>query len=303
MNVSHASEFKYLVSCLKAGQLPFLDDQIRFFEPSIVGNREQLLHGVVRAACSIFEDERLFDFELMPNKDITRLSTHLRTTEITEMHPPFQDWRFCFAATSDFKDSMEGARTFATSFYIVERPFDDAVLVSEIVLSAEGASFFFSGSVLIQLPITSQSVATVVACADGLQNELRLLIDSVLDPTCAALVMLNTKGVAYAEKRPPRAERRRADRDGQVAPSHWQVGASEYFTALRQVTGSEASGGGGGHASPIPHIRRGHWRNLASGQRTWVRDCLVNVSSQDQGAFVERERKRTAYKAGSLVSD
>lgn len=301
MTSSHAKEFRFLVECLKSGKLPVLDGPIKIFEPSVVESKEQLYHGIVRTACKTFEDERLFDFEVMPNKDIVRLSTHLKTLDAAEMHPPFQDWRFCLAATSDFKDSMEGYKPYATSFYVIQRPFENAVLATELSVSSEMDSLFFIGSVLFEMPFSSKSIATVVACASGFQNEIRLLIDNLLDPCLAALVMLNTKGVAYTEQRPPRAERRRADREGQPAPSHWHVGASDYFTALRHSSGSTDNGTKSGHASPIPHIRRGHWRNLASGQQTWIRDCLVNVSSQDQGAFVERDRKRVAYKAGNLV--
>jgi hypothetical protein len=32
---------------------------------------------------------------------------------------------------------------------------------------------------------------------------------------------------------------------------------------------------GGTHASPCWHVRRGHWRALANGRRTFVRECEV----------------------------
>ena len=43
--------------------------------------------------------------------------------------------------------------------------------------------------------------------------------------------------------------------------------------------------------SPIPHLRRGHER-VVNGQRTWIRDMLINVRSEDDIAFVD---KRIAY--------
>lgn len=300
MTSSHAKEFRFLVECLKSGKLPLLFGRIKIFERGVAETPERLLHSIVRSACLTFEEGRLFDFGLMPNTDIVRLSTCLRDMENAEMHPPFEDWRFCFTATSDFKDAMDGMPEFATSFYVVEGKHVDAVQVSEFVVNADSGQFLLTGSIYFQLPIRAEARATVIGCAETFTGNIRALIDNMLDPCLAALVMLNTKGVDYAEKKPPRAERRRAEREGKPAPGHWQVDASEYFTALRHT------GGSGGeakacHASPIPHIRRGHWRNLASGQQTWVRDCLVNVSSQEQGAFVERERKRIAYKFGNLV--
>lgn len=35
----------------------------------------------------------------------------------------------------------------------------------------------------------------------------------------------------------------------------------------------------GHHASPVPHLRRGHIRRLQDGRRVWVRDCMVNLSA------------------------
>lgn len=36
------------------------------------------------------------------------------------------------------------------------------------------------------------------------------------------------------------------------------------------------------HASPRLHTRRGHWRNLQSGKKIWVRDCQVGDASKGQ---------------------
>jgi hypothetical protein len=41
-----------------------------------------------------------------------------------------------------------------------------------------------------------------------------------------------------------------------------------------------AIGSGGTHASPRLHDRRGHYRNLKSGKRVWVRDCKVGDASR-----------------------
>lgn len=301
MASSHAKEFRFLVECLKTGKLPIQYTPIKIFEPGVARNPEQLLHGVVRSACLSFEEGRLFDFDLMPNTDIIRLSTHLKGMEDATMHPPFEDWRFCFAATSDFKEAASGMPKFATNFYVVEGKQSDAVQVSEFVVMADNNGLLFSGSIYIQLPISATAIAVVIGCSEIFVNQIRALIDSMLDPCLASLVMLNTKGVDYTEKKPPRPERRRAEKEGVPAPSHWQINASEYFTALRHTGASSGGDAKASHASPIPHIRRGHSRTLSSGKQTWVRDCLVNVKSQTQEAFVERSRARIAYKAGNLL--
>ena len=49
---------------------------------------------------------------------------------------------------------------------------------------------------------------------------------------------------------------------------------------------------GGTHASPRAHTRRGHWRNLRTGKRVWVRDCKVGdaaLGSVFHDYKVERE--------------
>lgn len=45
---------------------------------------------------------------------------------------------------------------------------------------------------------------------------------------------------------------------------------------------------GGTHASPRWHIRRGHWRTLANGQRVFVRECAVG--DQARGGVVKDYR-------------
>ena len=37
----------------------------------------------------------------------------------------------------------------------------------------------------------------------------------------------------------------------------------------------QRDGLGGTHASPRAHTRRGHWRNLRTGKRVWIKDCRV----------------------------
>ena len=74
---------------------------------------------------------------------------------------------------------------------------------------------------------------------------------------------------------------------------HYDVDASEYITAIRsRNTNSENTNESSGlRRSPIPHLRRGHER-VVNGQRTWIRDMLINVRSEDDIAFVD---KRIAY--------
>lgn len=51
----------------------------------------------------------------------------------------------------------------------------------------------------------------------------------------------------------------------------------EYKTLVLKIDAQRTSGkaGGGTHASPRVHLRRGHVRRLESGQRVWVQACVV----------------------------
>lgn len=49
-----------------------------------------------------------------------------------------------------------------------------------------------------------------------------------------------------------------------------------------------AEPGGGTHASPRWHIRRGHWRTLSNGQRVFVRECAVG--DQVRGGVIKDYR-------------
>jgi hypothetical protein len=101
------------------------------------------------------------------------------------------------------------------------------------------------------------------------KGEIRLLVESVL-----AIVF----SVADALERGDAAERATSvslTRRRQFAGpgvSGWvyrtlDIDPQRIKAAIRQTTGT--------HASPRWHIRRGHWRTLAGGRKTFVRECEV----------------------------
>jgi hypothetical protein len=99
---------------------------------------------------------------------------------------------------------------------------------------------------------------------------------SVTDPVIAAMLLLATDGVAVDRIPAPDWLNKRRVKAGKPAiPAHWRVRTAEYVTAL---TAPRRSGvrGDGHHASPAPHLRRGHPRRLAD-RTVWVRDALVNL--------------------------
>jgi hypothetical protein len=120
---------------------------------------------------------------------------------------------------------------------------------------------------------------------------------STLDAILSCLLLLATDGIEVATiPAPDKLNKQRAKRGRPAIPAHYQVKAGPYVTALQARAGHRPGNGEtGGHASPIPHLRRGHLRHLHErhgGGTTWVRDALVNLKDPEAPlarAFYQRK--------------
>jgi len=116
---------------------------------------------------------------------------------------------------------------------------------------------------------------------------------NVLDPLMAALLLMNVEGVNRRTVGPSeKLQRARAKNRKPPLPSHIEVDSAPYVTAILARREGRRLAQGGHHASPVPHIRRGHVRVYASGQRSIIRETLVNVTADARSAFVS---KRSHY--------
>lgn len=110
---------------------------------------------------------------------------------------------------------------------------------------------------------------------DDVREAIRTLqLGSLADGVAGCAMLLSTKGVRTRVEEPPaklNAKRARAGKEPLVRVTH--VDTAHYVAGLRNASQR------GTHASPVPHLRRGHRRVLASGRETWVRDALVNCCS------------------------
>lgn len=90
---------------------------------------------------------------------------------------------------------------------------------------------------------------------------------SVYMDFCMALAEYETE---IAEQRP----------DDQKAKMRRLRGKKPLFTyKVITITGKRKEvkqGNGGTHASPVTHLRRGHWRTYKSGKRTWIEAMIIN---------------------------
>jgi hypothetical protein len=113
---------------------------------------------------------------------------------------------------------------------------------------------------------------------------------NVLDPLMTCLIMLSTNGIERETVRvADKLQRARAKSGKPPIPPYDRVNSAPYVTAM-MLRGRPRAGEslGGTHASPVPHIRRGHLRTYASGVQSFIRDTLVGVTEDTRLSWLNR---------------
>jgi hypothetical protein len=105
---------------------------------------------------------------------------------------------------------------------------------------------------------------------------------NLIEPVMTGLLLLNTDGVPVDRiAAPERLNKARAKNRKPAIPAHWHVHCGDYVTALTARRQPHPKGAPAGHhASPVPHLRRGHVRHKAAyhgGGTVFVRDAVVNL--------------------------
>jgi len=109
---------------------------------------------------------------------------------------------------------------------------------------------------------------------EGTDEQLSATLGSLADGVAAMTMILATKGVGVRREPAPAKVNAKREKAGKPPyPSVTHVDARQYFDAMQRTAL------GGTHASPVPHLRRGHVRRYEDGRKTWVRSCLVNCTS------------------------
>lgn len=97
--------------------------------------------------------------------------------------------------------------------------------------------------------------------------------ESLIEEIAACVALLACKGVEKETISQSASVNRKRERDGRdPLPSYTIIRLARY----------RKKHGGGTHASPVPHFRRGHIRTLQSSQRTIVRPAIIMA---DPGAM------------------
>jgi len=116
---------------------------------------------------------------------------------------------------------------------------------------------------VIDLPTHKDSPFNLVSVADGIAS---------------LSMILATRGIELTRKEPSeRVQRSRARKNKNLLPTVTHVNTQKYYHAIENAEK-------GHHASPVPHLRRGHIRRLGEDRTTWVRDCIVNCRTLDDAS-------------------
>lgn len=136
--------------------------------------------------------------------------------------------------------------------------------------------------------VNNKEYATMITnnrCDDVMQSAAA----NVIDPIMVALMILNTNGVSQKVVSVSDKLNKSRIRNGKpTIPPYRQVDSSTYVTAIMAKHINKREHQGGTHASPIMHVRHGHWRNYKSGEKSFVRDTLVNATAEMRDQFISQ---------------
>lgn len=122
-------------------------------------------------------------------------------------------------------------------------------------------------------PWTGITVDTFIDDPQDHDKGLQALGEGVLGLS----MICSTRGIDMRrEEAPHKLNAKRAKSNKPPLPAITYVHTARYFEAARNVRL------GGTHASPVPHLRRGHIRHYGDGRQVWIRDQLVNCKSRDE---------------------
>jgi hypothetical protein len=220
---------------------------------------------------------RMIDFGFIPNELMKQESLKSRTMfEAGELQHPYGDW----VATSTWEGGFNGyyfwvdpedpRDTLCFELYGVAFPPPEAidvVLIYDIIkIEAEGIG---------ETHISAAKTLMEDYNTDNEQLELRGA--NCLDPLVTMLRLLADASVPIIDHPEPiKLNRRRVAQGKFPIPAHASVLTKDYVSSFHAAKNAKAPSKGGHHASPMAHWRRGHKRQLASGQVVPVRSSKVN---------------------------
>lgn len=272
-----------------------LNPRARLFTLSqqTIEHTEKMTHAAVMAG-------RLVDFGHLPNAVIKHGGRRGGPLwQRGAIHSPFRD-PWVFMHTWD-------AQVGGAAAYLVNPSHDAVIEVCELQpVKLDGLGVFMIGDRVLfdrSLPAAGSAMYHAIASPNivrfdedpRVKNDLNnggspesAAAGNVGDPTMTAMLILATRNVERQTVRADEAlQRSRIKRGKPPIPNYDVVNSTPYVTAI-QARGAGRKQGenlGGGHRSPIPHIRMGHPREYASGRSIFIADTLVNVPPELRQGF------------------
>lgn len=122
---------------------------------------------------------------------------------------------------------------------------------------------------------------------------------NAIDPIMVALMLLNTRGVKQQTVQvDPKLNKARVRRGKAPIPPYRKVDSANYVTlVMDRLEHVKRAPQGGTHASPVMHMRLGHWRHFHTGEKTFIKDTLVNATEEMREQF-QAQRTHYIFKEG-----
>lgn len=151
--------------------------------------------------------------------------------------------------------------------------------------------YYLDGAVVLRPDATHQKwqgdvLETGVRPLDNLQLTHDSLASSLGDGMSVLSLLIATKGIPQRKEVPsPKLQKKRTESKKPLLPTVTYIDTKFYQRAAHNTAR------GGTHASPVPHLRRGHVRSQPFGPKNdpkyrdvWIKDQLINCRSMDEVA-------------------
>ena len=288
-------------------------------EPRAMPTQNEL-ENLLEMATSAVNSGRLIDFGYWPNEQIKQVGARsgklytqgalghpfsepyliLHTWSDPVLHAKFTDMPdrevSCLYLVNPFPVKGETCISFeAVSFEVMMLHGMKTLCVGDRALfhgeQSKGTDMFFCDVIPFAwrwLPDKEMMAGLATQLEPGASFE-RMAAANVLDPIVMGLMLLNTRGVKQDTIKPSdKLAKARLKAGKAPIPSYRRVDSSSYITALQaRLKAGKRESHGGTHASPVTHIRMGHWRRLdeAGTKKTFIQDTLVNATDDMRATF------------------
>lgn len=265
-----------------------------------LGRAKALFSAISNAAFAAIRAGRLFDLGHLPNKTI--MSESKRAGDLYGYGHIGHPFREPYVLVHSWEQG--------TAVYVISpdrlKPAGGPFIVAELACmrgpGSTGTMLMMADAAKVECTLSD---GRWIMVGDFVPAPMRDMIDGIsaqgetqeqllcnlADPVLAAILLLATDGIAVDKIEPsPKLAKARMKNGKPPIPSYWQAHTQAYVTALAARGTRTARPEGtpsGHHASPVPHLRKGHIRHkheMHGGGTVFVRDALVMLKDGEEVA-------------------